>query len=179
LHIIVKGELENGRRRSFIEVYSSARYMTMTGDIFRNAPISDCNELLNVLWQQMGGGSGGAKALNKGASDFSAGLVNALRSSPQSSVNSNVDAVAPADVGTPGMRPNAFKEGGLAAKGGHVAAKKPSQKAVKSGNSYANDKIPALLSEGEVVIPRDVMQSANPIRGAADFVAKTLSKRKR
>ena len=60
LHIIVKGKLENGRRRSFIEVYSSARYMTMTGDIFRAAPIADCNELLNVLWQQMGGGSAAA-----------------------------------------------------------------------------------------------------------------------
>lgn len=57
LHIIVKGKLENGRRRSFIEVYSNARYMTMTGDVFRAAPINDCNELLNVLWQQMGGGS--------------------------------------------------------------------------------------------------------------------------
>lgn len=57
LHIIVKGKLDSGRRRSFIEVYSSARYMTMTGDVFRPAPINDCNELLNVLWEQMGGGS--------------------------------------------------------------------------------------------------------------------------
>ena len=57
LHIIVKGALPSGRRRSFIEVYSSARYMTMTGDIYRNAPIKDCGELLNVLWSQMGSGS--------------------------------------------------------------------------------------------------------------------------
>jgi hypothetical protein len=68
LHIIVKGKLENGRRRSFIEVYSSARYMTMTGDIFRAAPIADCNELLNVLWQQMGGGSAAA-AVYAGVAD--------------------------------------------------------------------------------------------------------------
>jgi hypothetical protein len=57
LHIIVKGKLESGRRRSFIEVYSSQRYMTMTGDVFRPSPINDCNELLNVLWAQMGSGS--------------------------------------------------------------------------------------------------------------------------
>lgn len=57
LHIIVKGAIPSGRRRSFIEVYSSLRYMTMTGDIYRNAAINDCNELLNVLWGQMGQGS--------------------------------------------------------------------------------------------------------------------------
>lgn len=60
LHIIVKGKLESGRRRSFIEVYSSQRYMTMTGDVFRQAPINDCNELLNVLWQQMSSGNAAA-----------------------------------------------------------------------------------------------------------------------
>jgi hypothetical protein len=57
LHIIIKGALPSGRRRSHIEIYSSARYMTMTGDIYRNAPIKDCGELLNVLWSQMGSGS--------------------------------------------------------------------------------------------------------------------------
>ena len=57
LHIIVKGKLENGRRRSFIELYSSARYMTMTGDVFRQSAIADYDDLLNALWQQMGGGS--------------------------------------------------------------------------------------------------------------------------
>lgn len=57
LHIIVKGKLESGRRRSNIEIYSSQRYMTMTGDVYRNKPIVDYNELLNVLWGQMGNGS--------------------------------------------------------------------------------------------------------------------------
>ena len=57
LHIIIKGTLPSGRRRSHIEIYSSARYMTMTGDIYRNAPIREYNELLNILWQQMGSGS--------------------------------------------------------------------------------------------------------------------------
>lgn len=57
LHIIVKGSLPSGRRRSSIEIYSNARYMTMTGDVYRNAPIRDCNELLNLLWSQMGSGN--------------------------------------------------------------------------------------------------------------------------
>lgn len=66
--------------------------------------------------------------------------------------------------------------GGLATKGGNVKADKPAQKAVKSGDSYANDKIPAMLSEGEVVLPRTVMQSANPAQAAAEFVANLSGK---
>lgn len=57
LHIIVKGAIPSGRRRSFIEIYSSARYMTMTGDVYRDAPIKEQNDLLNILWGQMGEGS--------------------------------------------------------------------------------------------------------------------------
>ena len=57
LHIIVKGAIPSGRRRSFIEVYSSLRYMTMTGDIYRNSPIKGYDEALNILWGQMGQGS--------------------------------------------------------------------------------------------------------------------------
>lgn len=57
LHIIVKGAIESGRRRSSIEIYSNQRYMTMTGNIYRDAPIRDHNELLQVLYTQMGGGN--------------------------------------------------------------------------------------------------------------------------
>lgn len=56
LHIIVKGKLESGRRRSKVEIYSSQRYMTMTGDVFRPGPIKDHTDLLNALWTQMGHG---------------------------------------------------------------------------------------------------------------------------
>lgn len=59
LHIICKGELPCGRRRAHIEVYTSERYMTMTGNVFKNAPIAERQELLSQLWQEMGG----AKAL--------------------------------------------------------------------------------------------------------------------
>ncbi len=62
--------------------------------------------------------------------------------------------------------------------GGHVVAKTPGQKAVKAGNSYANDKIPALVSEDEIVLPRTVTQSKDPVRSSAQFVAKVLAKRR-
>jgi len=51
----------------------------------------------------------------------------------------------------------------LAAKGGPVKAQNPSQKAVKNGDSYSNDKIPALLSEGEVVIDKDTLNDSGPM----------------
>ncbi|AMW36155.1 replicative primase/helicase [Xanthomonas phage XAJ2] len=54
LHLIVKGNVEAGRRRSSIEVYSSHRFMTMTGNVYRDAPIRDHNTLLQILWGQLG-----------------------------------------------------------------------------------------------------------------------------
>ncbi len=55
LHIIVKGKLPFGRRRSFIEVYSSERFFTMTGNVQHAAPIAERQELLQLLFDQMGG----------------------------------------------------------------------------------------------------------------------------
>lgn len=63
--------------------------------------------------------------------------------------------------------------------GGPVQAKNSAEKAVASGNSYANDKIPAVLSEHEIVIPRSVTMSSDPINGAARFVATVMAKRRR
>src|SRR5258705_6502299 len=36
LHIIIRGGVPSGRRRSFIEVYSSQRYATFTGQVYHN-----------------------------------------------------------------------------------------------------------------------------------------------
>lgn len=55
LHIIIKGKLPQGRRRSHIEIYSSQRYATMTGNVYNNKPVVDRDELLNMLFKQMGG----------------------------------------------------------------------------------------------------------------------------
>lgn len=57
LHIIVKGKLPQGRRRSFIELYSNQRYATMTGNVYNDVAIADRNQILNELFKQMGGGS--------------------------------------------------------------------------------------------------------------------------
>jgi len=56
LHIIVKGDIPSGRKRSSIEIYSAQRFMTMTGNVYRPTPIREYNELINSLWAQMEGG---------------------------------------------------------------------------------------------------------------------------
>jgi len=55
LHIIGKSDPFPGRRRGSIEIYFTLRYMTMTGNIYRNAPICACNELAQALWEKLGG----------------------------------------------------------------------------------------------------------------------------
>lgn len=45
-----------------------------------------------------------------------------------------------------------------------------------SGNSLKNDTVPAMLSPGEIVIPRSVMQSEDPINNSAAFVQAILAK---
>ncbi len=84
---------------------------------------------------------------------------------------------APSELGEIASIASLLAEGGLASKGGHVAAEKASQKAEKSGNSYDNDKVPAMLSEGEIVLPRSITQSSDPVAAAAEFVRKTLHER--
>lgn len=70
LHIIVKGAIPNGRKRESVEVYSNLRYMTMTGNVYHNAPIADRNEPLNDMWAEMGRGAS--------AQMFYAGLARAV-----------------------------------------------------------------------------------------------------
>lgn len=84
-----------------------------------------------------------------------------------------------ASKGAQGLMGALMAQGGLAAQGGGVNAISPAQAATVPGNSYANDKIHAVLSEGEVVIPRSIMLGKDPVRGAADFVAKILAKKGR
>jgi hypothetical protein len=46
-----------------------------------------------------------------------------------------------------------------------------------SGDHEVNDTVHAQLSPGEVVIPKSVMESDDPVKGAAQFVA-ALQKKK-
>ncbi len=63
--------------------------------------------------------------------------------------------------------------------GGKVAADNFKEKAKISGDSLKNDKVPAMLSEGEIVIPRHITMGANAPARAAQFVANELKKRGR
>jgi hypothetical protein len=55
VHIIVKGKLPRGRRRASIELYPHERFFTMTGNVVNAAPIAERQELLELLYEQMGG----------------------------------------------------------------------------------------------------------------------------
>lgn len=57
LHLICKGTVPAGRRRSKIEIYPHDRYATMTGNAYGGrTKIADCQVVLTQLWEQMGSG---------------------------------------------------------------------------------------------------------------------------
>lgn len=53
LHIIVKASVPRGCKRDSVEIYSNARFFTMTGNVYRDAPIAEYNDLANKLWDEM------------------------------------------------------------------------------------------------------------------------------
>lgn len=55
VHIIVKGSVPHGRRRASIELYPHSRFFTMTGNTINDVPIAERQELLTLLFEQMGG----------------------------------------------------------------------------------------------------------------------------
>lgn len=61
-----------------------------------------------------------------------------------------------------------------ASQGGYV----PGQAYVQ-GDSLSNDNVPAMLSPGEIVIPRSVLSSKDPGAAAKEFVEKTLGQSKK
>ncbi len=54
-HIIIKATIPTGTRRNHVEIYSSVRYMIMTGDVVRDLPIADYSDLANKLHHEMHG----------------------------------------------------------------------------------------------------------------------------
>lgn len=54
LHVIVKGKIPVGRKRSFIEIYSTGRYATFTGNVYHDKPVEYRQDILTQLWEQMG-----------------------------------------------------------------------------------------------------------------------------
>lgn len=58
LHIWLRGTTPRGARRDKVEVYSSDRYIICTGRPYKNVAISDRQELLDTLFQEISRGSG-------------------------------------------------------------------------------------------------------------------------
>lgn len=67
--------------------------------------------------------------------------------------------------------------GGLMKKGGRVKAS-GGEKAEVADDSLKNDKVPAMLSEDEIVLPRHITMHPNAPAMAAKFVAEELAKRR-
>jgi hypothetical protein len=54
LHVICKAAVPSGRKRSSIELYSSHRYLTFTGDIYEeNRAIEPRQEIISMLWAEL------------------------------------------------------------------------------------------------------------------------------
>lgn len=88
-----------------------------------------------------------------------------------------------------GAVPDPYNCGGMVAKGSgpksHITAhmmKSGGQvpgRAQVAGNSVKNDTVPAVLSPGEVVIPRSVMSAKDPPKAAAEFVRQVMSQKRK
>lgn len=53
VHMIVKASVPAGRKRAFIEIYSSGRFFTMTGNVWNDKPIQDRQEYTQALWEEL------------------------------------------------------------------------------------------------------------------------------
>lgn len=84
-----------------------------------------------------------------------------------------IGAIAGTAIGGPVGGALGSMAGKLMSDGGVVPGQAP-----VPGDSPANDIVPARLSPGEVVIPREVMSSPDPVAAAAHFVHQTLHQNK-
>lgn len=144
--------------------------------------------------QAFSGDNSGAKALQEGIGSIgnrapgyvSPGDVSTAASGVSAAPMSGMMASAPGFEPLGGLAAGAgnalsgltFAKGGDMRSGGKVSAG-AGQKATKSGDSYSNDKIPAVLSEHEIVLPRSVTLSGDPVGNAAKFVQQVIAKRGR
>lgn len=62
LHIIGRASIPSGRKRGSMEIYTSERFMTMTGNVYRDAPMNDETPLADMLFERMGHGQNAASS---------------------------------------------------------------------------------------------------------------------
>jgi len=53
VHIVMKGSIPQGVKRSGVELYSRQRYIIFTGNVLRNLPVNDQQELLTELYNKV------------------------------------------------------------------------------------------------------------------------------
>ncbi len=145
-----------------------------------NAPSAGASPLssLGQFLQGVGGSSAPSNAVpsfgaDSGAAPLAAGIASAVSGGKTNQSSSGGGGGMGGLMSLAAM----FNEGGNVGSklksGGHVPGKPK-----VPGNSYKNDTVKALLSPGEVVIPNSVMQSRDPVRGAAQFVQSVLAKKR-
>lgn len=54
VHLVMLGKIPCGVRRDKVEIYSAERYIIFTGNVLRNAPVADCQKMLDVIFSEMG-----------------------------------------------------------------------------------------------------------------------------
>lgn len=116
-----------------------------------------------------------SQSLQKGLTQLGEGIGNLKKNKiPQPVQDPNLFQ-GPSNQTISEMNPMASKGGNVGSKlkqGGHVPGK-----ADISGDSLKNDTVKAMLSPGEIVIPRSVVNSKDPIKGSAEFVRAILAKK--
>lgn len=53
LHVVIKGEIESGRKKHNCEIYDNDRFMICTGDVVHALPIREDQELATWFWEQL------------------------------------------------------------------------------------------------------------------------------
>jgi hypothetical protein len=126
----------------------------------------------------------GNNSLNGNAAAFSGGINPAIQDQsllssltgdkPEGLSNSQAGAGAQG-IGGQNVAPTGATDLGSLAEVAAHGALIPGRAKVK-GDSSKNDTVPAVLSPGEIVIPRSIAQGKDAPKRAAEFVAKVLAK---
>lgn len=106
--------------------------------------------------------SGGAQSLQSGLGSMGGALGQALMSKQQPAFDPFKVSTMQEGINAPGYQtisPNIFEQGGAVPGQAHVG-----------GDSEKNDTVPAMLSPGEIVLPRSVTQGGNVEAKAIEFL---------
>jgi hypothetical protein len=163
------------------------------------------NQLQNLTGQQIGQNQNALTGLNQFSQGNQGNLLNAMGqfNNAQVGMQGNMNS---ANAGVAGINANnqakgfggllngvggflGLAEGGVVPDGGpasafgrhlasYMAGGTVPGVANAAGDSKSNDTVPAMLSPGEIVIPRSVVNSANPAENAAKFVAAVMAKKR-